>query len=97
MLESVEIVYTKKSASRNVYEKIERIAGHVIEGGELWVICQQTAIMGIEGGQLHFHICKDGKIINVVVGESATGHKFLVSESDYPANNKLIELPEYPL
>jgi glycine cleavage system H lipoate-binding protein len=65
------------------------------EGGR-WKLTQGDAIVGIESGKWAFWVETGGKVVDVIVAVSATGHKYLKTRNDGEQPTNLLILPECP-
>jgi hypothetical protein len=64
--------------------------------GKRWTMSQEGAISGIEEGKYYFYMNRGGKLINVIVGTSASGYKYLKTFADGEEPDSLLSLPECP-
>ena len=95
MADSVRIQCINKTDRNNPHERIRSIGGTNPDGGR-WKLSQSEAIEGIEQGKWRFYVNVGGRSVQVIIGKSAYGHKYLKTENDGEQPNNLLSLPECP-
>lgn len=95
MAQSIEIRCINKSDRDNPYERILYIGG-VNPDNTRWKLSQIQAIADIENGKYSFYVNKGGQKVNVIIGVSQYGNKYLKTTSDNLEPNNLLSLPECP-
>ncbi len=85
-----------KSDRYNAHERITHVGG-VGGDGKRWKLTQTAAIDGIDSGKWGFYVEQPpGHRVDVVVGRSAHGHRYLKTSADAEQPNNLLALPECP-
>ena len=92
MTQNYQIKFVKKSASLNLHEIIESIAGSNFDGSQ-WQVTVEKAIDAIEFGEWKFYIWDGEKNSNIVVGIIVDGEKYLKAELDNDNESALTHLP----
>jgi len=77
------------------HESIAKICGTNPDGSP-WVLTQQQAIDGIEGGRWRFYVSVGGRALMVVVATSVMGNSYLKSQDDGDHPVTLLNLPDCP-
>ncbi len=95
MATRIEITCVIRSALFAASERILSIGGRNFDG-KPWQMSQDGAVRGMEDGKYFFYIHRDGKLINVIVGMSPNGNKYLKTFADVDQPNYLLALPECP-
>lgn len=88
-----EVKCINKTDRPNPHERIRAIGG-VNADGTNWKLDQQEAVKGIEDGMWSFYVGVRGQIVNVIVGTSQYGNKYLKTEADGEQPNNLLSLYE---
>ena len=88
-----EVKCINKTDRPNPHERIRAIGG-VNSDGTNWKLSQQDAIRGIEDGKWSFYVSVRGQIVNVIIGISRYGNKYLKTEADGEQPNNLLSLYE---
>lgn len=96
MAMSVRVHCVVKGNRYSPHEAIQAIGG-VNADQSRWRLSQQEAIVGIESGKYAFYVERPtGHRVNVMVGLSRYGHKYLKTEADGESPDNLLSLPECP-
>ena len=96
MASKIEITCIAESDRFSAHERILSIGG-INFAGKHWTMSQDGAIKGIEDGKYSFYINRGGRVTNVIVATSASGHKYLKTFADDEQPDNLLSLPECPL
>jgi hypothetical protein len=92
MTTKLEIKCIKKTNRFDAHDRIHEIGGSA--NGSKWRLTQQQAIAGIEGGTHSFYVSKNQHTVNVIVGKSWAGNKYIKTENDGDQPDNLLSLPE---
>jgi hypothetical protein len=87
-----EIKCVNKTDRFNPHERITAIGG--VSSGAPWKITQEHAIASIEKGVNQFYVRAGGQDVDVVVGVSRFGNKYLKTTADGDQPNNLLSLYE---
>ncbi|HET9053196.1 MAG TPA: DUF3892 domain-containing protein [Cyclobacteriaceae bacterium] len=87
----LQITCIDKSDSQDPAHRISFIHGGGAE--HRWTVSQEDAIRGIERNDWEFYMYRQGKIVNIVVGER-DGEKYLKAACDADQPEFLLTLPE---
>lgn len=93
MATSHQIRCINKSDRTNIHERIVNIGG-INEDGKRWKITQNEAIAAIEANKWQFYVGQGINRVDVIVGTSAAGYKYLKTKNDTTTINNLLSLPE---
>jgi hypothetical protein len=91
----IEITCIRTSDQFRAHERIASIGGTNF-AGRRWTMSQAGAIRGMEDGKYSFFMNRGGKVINVIVATSTSGHKYFKTYADGEIPNTLLSLPECP-
>jgi hypothetical protein len=85
-------------SGNNLYDAHERLLfiGGINEDNSHWKTSQQAAIVGIEDGTYAFYVQEGGNHVEVVVAQSADGHKYLKTTADNEQPHTLLRLSSCP-
>jgi hypothetical protein len=72
-----------------------RAVGGTTVGGGRWLLLEDQAIAAIERQRSEFFVLKDGREVEVVVGTSPTGVKYLKTAADGETPDTLLSLPDH--
>lgn len=86
-----QILQIIKTNRTNPHERISSIRG-VNKNGSRWEISQQQAIRGIESGRWRFYVSQGGRTLNVIVGRTHDGGKYIKTIADGIQPNHLLQL-----
>lgn len=87
-----EIKCVNKTDRFNPHERITAIGG--VSSGAPWKITQEHAIASIERGVNQFYVRAGDQDVDVVVGVSRFGNKYLKTTADGDQPNNLLSLYE---
>lgn len=87
------ILCINKNQRRDPREQISHIGGQRADGG-IWKLSVGIAIEGLETGNWEFYVVVDGREIDVTVGVTERGKKYLCTEVDPEGLDYLHSLPE---
>lgn len=76
------------------FARVRAIGGSTVGGGR-WILLEDQAINAIELDRSSFFVLKDGKEVDVVVGLSAKGMKYLKTTADGEVPDTLLGLPDH--
>lgn len=76
------------------FARVRAIGGSTVGGGR-WILLEDQAINAIELERSSFFVLKDGKEIEVVIGISPTGMKYLKTAADAEVPDTLLRLPDH--
>jgi hypothetical protein len=93
MADNIRIQCINKSDRMSAHERITFIGG-INPDGIRWKLSLDQAIQGIESGQWRFFVSVNNDTVWVIVATSASGHKYLKTQSDGDQPNNLLSLPE---
>ena len=93
MADDIRIQCINKSDRMRAHERIKFIGG-INPDGTRWKLSLDRAIQGIESGQWRFSVSVNNDTVWVIVATSASGHKYLKTQSDGDQPNNLLSLPE---
>ena len=95
MATRIEITCVVRSSVFGASERIRSVGGTKFNG-ERWQMSQEGAVRGIEDGEYVFYIHREGRLINVIVGMTPSGQKYLKAFADLDQPNYLLALPDCP-
>lgn len=93
MADKIRIQCINKSDRMSAHERIKFIGG-INPDGTRWKLSLDQAIQGIQSGQWRFFVSVNNDTVWVIVATSASGHKYLKTQSDGDQPNNLLSLPE---
>ena len=82
-----------KTNRTSPWERITSLGGVRDDNGQRWSCSQQECIRHIENG-VRFYVQKNGHSVDLVVGISQSGNKYVKTEADSDKQDNLLSLPE---
>jgi len=90
----LKVSWVDKADQPEVHRRIRRIGG---SSRELqWNHTREQAIEYIERGQFAYYVEKDARALELGVGRTADGNKYLKTEADGEPSQLLLDLPPMP-
>ncbi|HTH46023.1 MAG TPA: DUF3892 domain-containing protein [Candidatus Limnocylindria bacterium] len=83
-----------KHRENEPFERVRAIGGTTVGGGR-WILLEDQAINAIELDRSSFFVLKNGQELEVVVGRSSTGIKYLKTTADAEVPLTLLGLPDH--
>lgn len=89
----LRVTCAKRCSSADAGIRISHLGG-VDADGSPWHAGQGVVVGKIESKRIEFYIMRDDHILNLVVGSTADGRKYLKAEQDERQPDALLQLPE---
>lgn len=90
----LEVKCINKSDQPEAHARIKSIGGG--SGRLHWKHSQEHAMAWIEGGAFTYYIMRGGQSVRIIIGTTASGHKYLKTAADAEQPDSLLNLPECP-
>lgn len=91
----IQIRCINKQPRHDPTERITHVGG-LNPDGTRWKLSLDEAIRGIENRTYAFFVVANGREVDVIVGVSSNGRKYLRTVADAYEPNNLLSLPECP-